>query len=54
MQQFILKYLYYKTSIQSIIEYNYIPWIGFICALILSIITTHYLLRTKIGKFLIG
>lgn len=52
--QFILKYLYYKTSFSNHFSLELIPWIGFLIALLLSLLCCHITLRTKIGRFLIG
>lgn len=53
-QQFILRYLYYQTSICSLISPLILPWFGFIVTLLLSLLFCHLTLKTKFGKFLIG
>lgn len=54
VQQFILKYLYYHTSLPLTVDYLLLPFIGTFVALILSLIITHISLKTFLGKFLIG
>ncbi len=53
-QQFILQFLYYKTDFPIIVGPYFLPWCGFIIALIVSYYLYVLLLKTKIGKFLIG
>ncbi len=53
-QQFILELLYYKTSTPDWVGPYWLPWIGFILAMTVSLIATNLLLRTKIGHLLIG
>ena len=54
IHQFILMLFYYNTPITDIINPIVLPWIAFIVTLLLSIVMTAMLLRTKIGRFLIG
>lgn len=54
MQQFILQWLYYHTAFCTIISPTLIPWMGFVVAMILSILLTGLLLKTKTGRYLIG
>lgn len=54
VQQFILIWLYYHTSLCTMVNYELIPWIGFFIALIVSLIITHLSLKTKIGNYLLG
>lgn len=53
-QQFILKYLYYKTSLPMIMDEATLPWIALIITLFLSLALCHLTLKTKLGRFLIG
>lgn len=53
-QQFILIWLYYHTSLQSIIGLHLLPWISFVIVLIGSWLLTGFTLRFKIGRQLIG
>lgn len=53
-QQFILKILYYKTTLPLVINIGLLPWICFIITLGLSFILCYYFVRTKVGKLLIG
>lgn len=53
-QQFILKFMYYKTSVPAFVGPYMLPWVGFIITLPLSYLVTTLILRTKVGKFLIG
>lgn len=51
--QFILVLLYYHTSLSSNLSPYLIPWFGLIVSLILSMVCTYFMLRTKVGRFLI-
>ena len=53
-QQFILQFLYYKTSFSTMVGQYWLPWLGFVIALILSYILSALSLKTKYGRFLIG
>ncbi len=53
-QQFVLRFLYYKTSLPTVIGPYWLPWAGFLLALPLSYLFTLLLLKTKTGKYLIG
>lgn len=53
-QQFVLKYLYYKTDFPIIFSSVTLPWISFLLALFLSILFCHLMLKTRFGRFLIG
>ena len=53
-QQFILQYLYYKTSIPLQVSEYALPWIGFCLALVLSLFLCWISLKTRVGRFLIG
>lgn len=53
-QQFILQWLYYHTSLPSMVGTMAMPWIALIITLLSSLFITHIMLQTKIGKFLIG
>ena len=52
LQQFIRIYIY--TDLPVILGFYWLPWVGFVVALVGSIIMTELLIKTKIGKFLIG
>lgn len=52
--QFILLYLYYDTSLPDIFGTYWLPIVGFSITIVLSIILTKLLLKTKTGRFLIG
>lgn len=52
--QFILVYLYYHTSLSSHISIYLMPWLGLVVSLAMSLICTYGMLKTKIGRFLIG
>lgn len=32
----------------------FLPWIGFVITLALSLFISHYILKTRLGRFLIG
>lgn len=53
-QQFILKVIYYKIPGIEVINPYWLPWLGFLVTLILSLLFTHYTLKTRVGRFLIG
>lgn len=53
-QQFILKVLYYKTDMVMCINPYVLPWVVTAVTIVLSLIFTDLLLRTKAGRFLIG
>ena len=53
-QQFILQYLYYKTSVPLLVNEYALPWIGFAVALVLSLLLCWVSLKTRVGRFLIG
>ena len=52
--QFILKYLYYQTSLPEWTGSYLLPWVGLGITFPLSIILSILLLKTKFGRFLIG
>lgn len=52
--QFILKYLYYYTQLPGLVGTYWLPWVGLLITLIISISCTSLTLRTKVGRFLIG
>ena len=52
--QFLLKALYYNTDFASIVGPYWLPWLGFTLVLPISYLLSLLLLKTKIGKFLIG
>ncbi len=53
-QQFVLQSLYYKTSFSTFVGPYWLPWCGFLLAIVLSFIVTDLLLTTRIGKTLLG
>ncbi len=53
-QQFILKYLYYKTNFPVTVGIYAMPWVASIITLVLSIFFTHLMLKTRMGRKLIG
>lgn len=53
-QQFFLQLLYYKTSLPILVGPYWLPWCGFVVALIMSWGLSLLMLRTKIGRSLIG
>ena len=53
-QQFILQFLYYKTSLPLIVGPYWLPWLGFLIAIIISYTLTIVCLHSRIGRFLIG
>lgn len=53
-QQFILKLLYYHTSLPQITGTYLLPWIGLIVTVVLSLLLSTVTNKTKFGRFLIG
>lgn len=53
-QQFVLQFLYYKTDFPLWVGPFWLPWCGFVMALFVSYILSVLLLKTKIGRLLIG
>ena len=53
-QQFILRYLYYKTPFPEKVGPYWLPWCGFTIAIFFSFSLSFFALRTKIGRALIG
>lgn len=49
-QQFILKGLYYHTPIPELVGPVLLPWIGFVLALVLSLLLTYTIRLSKIGR----
>lgn len=54
VHQFILKGLYYNTNFPSLVGPYWLPWLGFLLAAPISYLISSILLKTKIGKYLIG
>ncbi len=53
-QQFILKLLYFHTTLPSLVSPLWLPWAGFSIALAGSLLLSIILHKTRIGRFLIG
>lgn len=53
-QQFILMLLYYKLPMPKLLGTYWLPWIGFLVALFLSILLTSLLRKSQIGRWLVG
>lgn len=53
-QQFILKGLYLNTALLEIVGLILLPWIGFVIALVVSLLLSYLMRLTKAGRFLIG
>lgn len=49
-QQFILQFLYYKSSLPSLVGPYWLPWIGLVVALLVSYALTKISLKTSIGR----
>ena len=49
-QQFILKGLYYNTSIPEKVGPYWLPWVGVLLALVISLFLTYLIRLTKIGR----
>ncbi len=52
--QFILDFLYYKTSFAQLVNPYILPWVALLITLLVSIVLTICTLKTKIGRYLIG
>ena len=52
-QQFVLHALYYNTTLPQLISPYWLPWIGFILALIVSLVLSWLLRLTQFGKALV-
>ena len=53
-QQFILKLLYYKTPMPTVVNEWLLPWIAFGITLVISLLLCHLTLKTRLGRYLIG
>ncbi len=53
-QQFILYYIVYNGALISILGSYWLPWVAFVITLLLSVILSWGLLKTRAGRFLIG
>jgi hypothetical protein len=53
-QEFILRPLYYQSGFPAYISPYLMPWIGFAIALVLSVFISWTLLKSKVGRWLIG
>ena len=54
IQQFVLKYVYYKTELPCYLSPYVLPWVGFIFTLIVSVALSYLLIKTRVGRYLIG
>ena len=54
VQQFILVYLYYFTFLPLSLDIRIVPWCFFAISLIGSILICDLLLKTRIGRYMIG
>ncbi|MCM1021675.1 MAG: acyltransferase, partial [Muribaculum sp.] len=52
LQQFILKALYYNTSLPATVGYTLLPWIAILLTLVLSTAITHLSHKSRLGRFL--
>lgn len=53
-QQFILQFLYYKTSLPVDVGPYWLPWIGCLLTIFVSIFICAFFMRTRVGRYLIG
>ena len=53
-QQFVLQLIYYKTGFPLLVGPYWLPWCGFVIAAVVSYVFSDLLLKTTIGKVLIG
>ena len=54
LQQFILKGLYNLTPLLEVSGCYWLPWGAFLIALIGAVFISQLLVKTKVGRFLIG
>lgn len=54
LQQFILLGLYEYTNLPNVLGSLWLPWVGFVLTLTASLLMTAILIKTKIGKSLVG
>lgn len=54
LQQFILKILFDLTLLPEVLGPYLLPWVGFVIALLVSMVLTYYLRRNSIGRFILG
>lgn len=52
-QQFVLHALYYNTDLPQFLGVYWLPWVGFIIALICSLIISWMIRQTKVGRAII-
>lgn len=52
--QFLLKWLYYQTDFPVLMGTFLLPWISFFIALLVSVAITVLMLKTKVGRYLLG
>lgn len=53
-QQFILKYIVYNGASISLLGSYWLPWVAFVITLLLSVLLSWGMLKTRVGRFLIG
>ena len=54
IHQFILYFLYYYTKLPALTGQYILPWCVLIITTFASYVLSHYILKTKIGKWLLG
>lgn len=54
LQQFILKGLYNYTNLPAVLGCYWLPWVGFVITLSMSLLLTKLSLKSSLGRFLIG
>lgn len=52
--QFVLQFLYYKTSLPVLLGSQLLPWMGLFLSLSVSLFFTYLFRLSKLGRFLIG
>lgn len=53
-QQFILKGLYDYTFLPTVLDCYSLPWIGFVVALLGSLLMAYLIRKIRVGRLLIG
>lgn len=52
--QFILQVINRYVPLSDYVGYYSLPWVGLLMTLVLSVLLTHFTLKTKVGRLLIG
>lgn len=53
-QQFVLKWLYDKTTLPALVGEVWLPWLAMVITTVVCLLLCHYTLKTRLGRYLIG